>query len=903
MWPAKKTLGTRLTYGLHGPPVMLPAPVPAGSEAGRPVVHPRLPDLGPKFHEIVHSAVEISPEASPTHVRLRRVEPALLANLHDELAAPTPLLDAADAAAEPFHQPQAQYPIKGPLAASLFLGTGAYSEPVILGGRPYYPKAKNSVVSVRCLAFASSAYTLKVVPLMPKRKNFFDRKNPQNSQKALFRIPHISEHAVECTFPFEILQIEACLDNKVLLARGLQHIAVLTISWSNDPGEKRVRLKNAFTISHHGGNIVHLALGHERLVFLDSEGTYSAYSFGLREVWEYQKTAGGKVPNFDPSDTSAWRRLCWPSASEYMYYFTRKSVARVHIKTAVARKLITFHVWLRAQDFTIFGSDLFLLTSQEIVWVRLTKNGGFSRLLSWKHYLDNKDKTLKMTACYCKTGDMYVCLVYSSITPLAVMYTFGTRNEYPSILRDPYIFCRDLKDTMYLFLMETPSILCSQSPILALAEMTNQYRLTYKLYSSQPHREFRIHNQEPTRHPMLETWSSKLHPLEAKWLFQLFDGKVLNAKPSPETTPLLAYEDRQGQRFLPENEETAGFSSHSPSLNSNKVADTNDEKEVNIVQDYAFKLGADIRQFFYPENQLPAEAITLTAHRSLATIAEAVPLEVNDLEEFESMLTQLGEYYASQGLTLLPFASEALGCCGTAFLHIDHLIQEITRAMGEFAPEGVPKAAAILATSLIKAHGDFPVNYIDCIDEETEGFPDQLLDTLGEWEVALPSSAQNGKTHHLLPKSSGSRRDGISQSQSLLRRALTQNSQREEVTPLSDPKWSSDSDSDNLVDSRSDAESSNSPAPSQRPSTESQPSVQLSLPPSTLLMADHEPDFPSLSQPKSEPQIQHSQRLPDGKPKKTSKSQPSSQSSLSLKRPGSQSLLIRKKKKTKGGFA
>lgn len=135
---------------------------------------------------------------------------------------------------------------------------------------------------------------------------------------------------------------------------------------------------------------------------------------------------------------SSWRRIFWvPKDSNKLLVLSRLKVDEITLtgSTATSRTLITSNTWSRIRDFTVIGNYGFMLTSKELIWFGFTD--GMTRLLSWKHFLNDKDPSLKLTIL--SGSNTFTCLVYSQINPCIIVYTFGMRNDKPYSLRDPYI--------------------------------------------------------------------------------------------------------------------------------------------------------------------------------------------------------------------------------------------------------------------------------------------------------------------------------------------------------------------------------------------------------------------------------------------------------------------------------
>ncbi|RCK56265.1 hypothetical protein Cantr_05711 [Candida viswanathii] len=86
-------------------------------------------------------------------------------------------------------------------------------------------------------------------------------------------------------------------------------------------------------------------------------------------------------------------------------------------KIAMADTKGNFGVW---KDFVVVGNYGFMLTSKELIWFSFAD--GMTRLLSWKHFLNDKDPSLKLEI---SGSEVFTCFVYSQINPCIIVFTLG----------------------------------------------------------------------------------------------------------------------------------------------------------------------------------------------------------------------------------------------------------------------------------------------------------------------------------------------------------------------------------------------------------------------------------------------------------------------------------------------
>ncbi|ODV61702.1 Rrn6p ASCRUDRAFT_7894 [Ascoidea rubescens DSM 1968] len=189
---------------------------------------------------------------------------------------------------------------------------------------------------------------------------------------------------------------------------------------------------------------------------------------------------------------SNWKRVYWnPNNENQIIILTRNSIYQIDLftKYSVSGILVNFEDWSQLRDFQIAlfdNSIAFLLTSKELIVVKFLDNNkndekidnssyifrpAFKRLISWKHFLDPDDVSIKLSIADIKQNadsDMvFLLTVYSQIHSLNFIYEF----------------CRSASTDLFQ-LVNQPFYIISN---LNLIVQSSQLIEVSKLNSSEPH--------------------------------------------------------------------------------------------------------------------------------------------------------------------------------------------------------------------------------------------------------------------------------------------------------------------------------------------------------------------------------------------------------------------------------
>lgn len=844
MWPSKHQLGVQLVYGTQGNGVVAAEEVPStlvGLPSFQPKIHfPRLRDQGPVLRPIKNSSWKLPSYEHEEDSQVSTSMAWLRKKTHSTIYVPDELTEALLAELAPMNELFAYDPTEGDQMTLVDLGIGAFADPVLLNGHKILPNVKNSVVNLKGVAYVcgQNSSELRIAPLLPKVKRVTCADTGDISKLYLPDSLQDRANYACCKFPNRILQIQASPFHSFIAVRSKTTIHFVKYSWRNDP-HIRAPAFDVLPCSIDAHDFSDSELAHIELsptdknafTIIDVRGNFSVWRF--HETTKTAELVHTSIPSGKPEskialtianaeDTSSWKSICWCSDSQSLIAFSRKEATCFHLGSDYSipvQKLITSNLWASIWDIKTCSGYAFLLTSREIMFVKLGVDVPLARLVSWKHYLDNEDPSFKLRVFKADDKSLFICSVYSKNMPMAMVYTFGFHDGKPVLLNDPYCIrtdetCKDLyldkivydgKDTLTFCQIQTTDSGISFSSLHG----TKLLELDVS--------------------PIPSPSSTVEDPQTTKNIFTMISiAEATNAFHSFSTAERLAHENEE----IREDEHT-------------KVSPE------QLVQNYAFRLGNDIKKRLRIEEDIPEDPDNDTANGSafkskdyipkftpLSTIADCVPVTIDDMEEFDSMTDQLNDFYESFGVKVQKDMKRFLSGLDP---FDDSSVKSLVEALEKVYPDhpNVNQAAMILVNSLYKvSNEDIETRLHGLYREELKSCDSELTSMFDEWDIQIPRERAKSAPPTVDTKKRG-----------LLHRALTQNSQQ--MSQLSQASQ-----------------------PSQLSQTQTRPSSSPDVPEITL----SQNTAPSQSRPGP------------------------SRLSQKTKRPGSQSTSQRKKKK-KGGFA
>ncbi|KAJ9109668.1 hypothetical protein QFC19_002109 [Naganishia cerealis] len=392
-------------------------------------------------------------------------------------------------------------------------------------------------------------------------------------------------------------------------------------------------------------------------------------------------------------ELSHWKKICF-FAPEVMFVFSRSSLTQCTIgPPSQCSRLMTSNTWSSILDFQRAPADLkysFMLTSRELIWFE--NDGTLKRLISYKHFLDERDPSWKLNVCSVDSTT-FICIIFSQKAPLYFLYTFGLKSGLPYSLRSPYYIrslssynheARDNVLQLHVFPIDN-----SSSKIFGMFELHTDFGLHFRFLSTTK-------------------------------IIKLGDTVVTDGLWSRSGTPV---------------ETGKGFCRHMSAKDWKKLVEQMLSKvkttssDSTAIQEFALKIGEWALAF--DENLLRNEA---NGSCSLLDISENPPTNVRDIDEFDSMIEQLGEYFKLKQFELSRESEDLLRN------RLNSLRQYYGKEqnLGSVTPEILNRTTLELGCSIYRAkHSSTNQAYEEKFKEVIQEASDEVKSILGDWESGI----------------------------------------------------------------------------------------------------------------------------------------------------------------------
>lgn len=225
---------------------------------------------------------------------------------------------------------------------------------------------------------------------------------------------------------------------------------------------------------------------------------------GNWQVWQIKPGRSGTIVESgasgqidEPTELSNWKKLIWGSDVDELFFFNRSGFYKIMLNSD-NKTSSTMKVYAEKKQVKILQvercvdkcEEIFLLTSTDILWLKFDASQKlFSHILSWKHYLNPEDVSLRFSlnaiGDYAKGDRKYMLAVHSQIHSSKFFYQFGFDKQLGlhRILNDP-IFIKLKTDTIIrnTFLLPVH--------FLSAEEELRRNRLKYKVKPSLSRKKF-----------------------------------------------------------------------------------------------------------------------------------------------------------------------------------------------------------------------------------------------------------------------------------------------------------------------------------------------------------------------------------------------------------------------------
>ncbi|KAG5420155.1 hypothetical protein I9W82_002035 [Candida metapsilosis] len=434
-----------------------------------------------------------------------------------------------------------------------------------------------------------------------------------------------------------------------------------------------------------------------RFAAVDIDGNLSAWIINKKYDKVSRLTSNDlQLPITDAKNLSHWLRLVWLPNSNSILLSTRTKIIQYSFDTTTQKVLITSNTWSRIRDVKCEGNMIFYLTSKELIWLRC--GAEIERLLSWKHFLNDNDPSLKL-AVYHKENS-YLLFVYSQASPVVFVYSFGYENGMPCNLRDPYMVQRsnaaplkqlipghiDASDDIYI--LELSATLHLQQ---------RRFQFGPLVQKPKPKEEIEV-SEKRTKH-------KHKHHHHLKKLHALLEHSALTE---------------------------------------------NNEASVETIQKYASRLGESLETDSQNQN-LPS------GFYSLLDVDRRAPLGISDIDELDDMIAELENSPLTENISIKSFINNSIiqrngflkvPQAQTHIVDIHRLLQEV---YGESSTaDAITNSAIVLGLSLIKCQAQTS-HFESQYEEQKAASEKHIQEILNEWDTSTSSQVEHqsgSQSHH-----------------------------------------------------------------------------------------------------------------------------------------------------------
>ncbi|WEJ96410.1 hypothetical protein PSN45_003949 [Yamadazyma tenuis] len=629
MWPHKKGLGVQLTYGVKGPGIIEGISSTnsfGGLEAkvSHPILdEPPLAQLSTKVITLVKKQTDVSNFKYRTHDTNEKKSSKALAKEVD-LAISSRLLQAYQVPSEIINSSEAYDPTFGKTIEF------------------FHIKSKVSHSWKPCVVAHASGSIGHVLNVSLVESSIVDNKNDNTVPRFRNTVKLELDETIKQIESFRPLvkKIPVTSDDHILV-RTSSWIYVINVFYNADIPEPLVlslvdRINVTALKGHTLADMVWSPQSKLNFVVIDVKGNIFNMKLNGVKIKPYEITLEDEAEEqqriFDNTlQLSNWRKVLWPKKS-VIFVSTRTSFLEIDLDTRSSQKLITAETWSRIRDIDIPRGQakyMFILTSREIIWLDISEEP--KRLISWKHFLNEKDPSLRLTVT--PTGDKFHCLIFCQSSPLVLCCSFGVKNENP--------FCLSSPSLVYLQGKEVPLQHLSLIPLTKGFYRKGRSASTKKdgedvfgLFELRSNLELNFNTLAPGNIKSSEKRN------ETKSIdFDVLLGQV-------ETDSIRPYRGTYFDHLTKKD-----MLPFVEGLTQYKVP--YDYAEVEAIQEYAFKLGEGTDRVIDEEIQRKSgERVIKPSYLSLLDLSNEIPKYIKRPEELDTMLEQLQEFYSSKSIAL-----------------------------------------------------------------------------------------------------------------------------------------------------------------------------------------------------------------------------------------------------------
>ncbi|ODV93917.1 hypothetical protein PACTADRAFT_4814 [Pachysolen tannophilus NRRL Y-2460] len=340
---------------------------------------------------------------------------------------------------------------------------------------------------------------------------------------------------------------------------------------------------------------------------------------------------------YNPEELSNFKKIKWSYDLNSIFLMDRSSIYSYNLKDFTMINLISANTWSKLLDFVNINDKLsILLTSKEIIVVDLSVLNKAQRLMSWKHFLNDKDPSLKISILqFNKQPDDFLVMIYSQTHSLVYCIKFGFRDGFIKCLNDPFPIILNNQDGSPLQSILTVPIDSVDDDIqfCALFEMSTDLEIFVSIYSTISNGSILSTNERIIEKEEEEIKRS-ISPITVE------AGNVNNNSIVSGENSYLRISKTQLKALYSKLTENDDISRNSDDTTEEEEQqqEQDEEEGTSKIQKYAFNISSTLNNIIQSEDEE-------TPFKTLFEISDEFPTNLRDFPELDSMIEQLIDHF------------------------------------------------------------------------------------------------------------------------------------------------------------------------------------------------------------------------------------------------------------------
>lgn len=420
------------------------------------------------------------------------------------------------------------------------------------------------------------------------------------------------------------------------------------------------------------------------------------------------------IPNmkgsiFDPEELSNWKRIEWSSSYSKLLIINASKMVELDLEHDWQLEVVQAKTWSYLRDYRRIDDEFgVLLTSKEIIILSTkSENEQVSRVISWKHCLDSTDHTLRLSIQKLPLGFKMLILTCIFSKGHDKVYVHG--------------FCHD-QDRHLVQSVDGPLLFCIPHVFNGISSM-----------------HFLPYNGE-------EKWAVSETQEQKLWLDFLFkdtstnrlmhcyltNDEVSDVQDHSFVIPELMDSVSSLLPFTGRNDDQLKFFIAQVKLSLFEDKEESNDPDSEIFQKFGYQLSEAINGIVESCENQPVHIKQL---QPLLSDLTTVPTKYESVEELESLLCQLSEYYRDLGVVFTDFRIISRLLVGEESVNLDLFVNKLLQCWDIVTSNSLLMTRKVFDTvlwSILKFHK--PERYDTIETELQESLTDPYSEIISHWD-------------------------------------------------------------------------------------------------------------------------------------------------------------------------